>query len=123
MARSNRVKVLRQVLTGVGDTDAKTSISAINGRLEQISIHGTDVEYDLNVTPSNFSGLSMQSILDVQATGDSVFYPRATVEKNDGTDAAAGDNKWGHYVVTDQLDFNAGILATGSEIVVRVFYI
>ena len=123
MARSNRVKVLRQVLTGVGDADAETSTSAVNGRIEQISIHGTDVEYDLNITPSNFSGLSMQSILDVQATGDSVFYPRATVESYDGTDAAAGDNKWGNYVVADQLDFNASVLATGSEITVRVFYI
>ncbi|MBW1975931.1 MAG: hypothetical protein JRI45_10225 [Deltaproteobacteria bacterium] len=123
MVREERIKILRQVLTGASDTDAKTNPNAINGKIEQISVLGTGVEYDLNITPSSFSGLSAQSILDVQATGDNVFYPRATVEKNDGTDAAAGDNKWGHYVVADQLDFNASVLATGSEITVRVYYI
>lgn len=123
MVRDERIKILRQVLTGVSDTDAETNPNAVNGKIEQISILGTGVEYDLNIATSTFSGLGIQSILDVQATGNAVYYPRAEVQKNEGTGAAAGDNKWQHYVVADQLEFNAGVLATGSSITVRVYYI
>ena len=123
MVRDERIKILKQVLTGVSDTDAETNPNAINGTIEQISVLGTGIIHELNITTSTFSGLSAQSILDVAATGNAVYYPRATVESNDGTDAAAGDNKWGKYVVADQLEFNAGVLATGSTITVRVYYI
>jgi len=123
MVRDERIKILRQVLTGADDTDAETNSNAINGKIEQVSILGTGVEYDLNITPTSFSGLDAQTVLNVQATGDAVFYPRTVAEDNTGSDADGYSNKWQHFVVADQLDFNAGILATGSSITVRVYYI
>lgn len=123
MVRGERVKIIRQDLTGVSNTDYKTSEIGLNGTIEQILIDGIDIEYDLNIKSTNLSGLSVQNILDVQATGNNVYYPRVAVMNVSGTAASAGDNLWGKIVVDDKLDFDATVLATGSKITVRVYYI
>ena len=124
MVRENRIKIHRQTLTGVGGLDYKTSSDTIDGEIEKVTVIGAGVIHELDITPTAYSGLSSAGFqfLNIAATGNGTYYPRVTLESNDGTDAAAGDNKWGKYVVRSKVDYNASVLATGSTVTVRVYY-
>lgn len=123
MVRDERVKIIRQVLTGVSDADYERNPNAINGRIEQITIVGPGVSFDLDIKPTTYSGLSTQNILDVSVTGTSIYYPRVPAMDISGTEIVSTGSVYEKMVVADTLDFNAANLATGSSITVRVYYI
>ncbi len=123
MVRDERIKILRQVLTGVSDADYERNPNAINGKIEQVTIVGEGISFDLDIKPTTYSGLSTQNILDVSTTGTGIFYPRIPMMDISGIELVSTGSIYDKIVVADTLDFNAANLATGSTITVRVYYI
>lgn len=92
------------ITASAGSESHETSFK-IRGEIHSIKFDYQDTTNTGSIFVKTNTGVEPEEtiLFDKSFAADIIFYPRAIVQKYDGTDAAAGDNLWDYFRVNSTL--------------------